>query len=260
MNTDAEIRIRVQQQFGRVARAYQTSPTFATGIDLELLLKLAAVRPGERALDVATGAGHTAKRLAQQGAHVIALDLTPSMLHVARETLREAGSEGNCLLLAGDAIALPFRSDSMTLVTCRIAPHHFSSPHHFLAEVARVLQPGGRFILVDNLGPDDPALAHALDELERQRDPSHVHSLSRRAWLDGLRTVGLVPDVVMEVQRWHNWKEWTERSGMTSDQRAELEAWFLSQPALLAYLGAHVEEGSILGFRDDKLIVRAWRR
>ena len=50
---------------------------------------------------------------------------------------------------------LPFPDASFDLVTCRTAPHHFADVPAFVAEVARVLRPGGVFGLVDNISPAD---------------------------------------------------------------------------------------------------------
>ncbi len=78
--------------------------------------------------------------------------------------------------------ALPFADAShgagFDLVTCRIAPHRFADVPAFLAKVTRVLAPGGRFVLEDSQAPNDPEIAAFLEDLERRRDPTHVHSLS----------------------------------------------------------------------------------
>ena len=177
-------------QFSRQAEAYAASPSHARGADLDLVVDFAAPSAGELCLDLATGPGHTAFRLARRAGFVIGADVAPGMIETAR---RRAGEEGvkNTLFLLADAHALPFAEASFDLATCRIAAHHFRDVPAALGQVARVLKPGGRFVLEDTLGPDQPALAKFIEDLERRRDPTHVHALSRAEWGDGLARAGL---------------------------------------------------------------------
>ena len=75
-----DVRDRVRERFGARSNDYRTSAVHSTGEDLEMLVKLVGAAPGTRALDIATGAGHTALALAQAGADVVASDITPAML------------------------------------------------------------------------------------------------------------------------------------------------------------------------------------
>ena len=87
---------------------------------------------------------------------------------------------------------MPFAAGSFDLVTVRVAAHHFSSPAQFIGEVARVLKPGGHFLLIDGSVPDDdPQTAEWLHHVEKLRDPSHVRFLSRKAWEALVRGAGL---------------------------------------------------------------------
>ncbi len=68
-------------------------------------------------------------------------------------------------------------------MTCRIAPHHFLDIQKFLTETARVLKPGGRFVLVDTTVPDDsPEAAGWQNAVEAVRDPSHVRNYTPDEW------------------------------------------------------------------------------
>jgi SAM-dependent methyltransferase len=90
------------------------------------------------------------------------------------------------------AEAMPFADNAFDLVTVRVAPHHFSSPEAFVAEVVRVLKPGGHFLLIDGSVPDnDPATEAWLHAVEKWRDPSHERFLSRTAWETLVRAQGL---------------------------------------------------------------------
>ena len=124
----------VQQQFGSHAAAYATSTVHAKGASLNRLVEL--VKPGThwQALDIATGAGHTAAAFAPHVARVIASDITDEMLDEARKLAAGQGARQHGDGSA-DAEALPFEDGHFDLVTCRIAPHHFPDIPTFVGEV-----------------------------------------------------------------------------------------------------------------------------
>ena len=165
---------RAKAQFARTAQGYVTSASHAHGEELALLLELAAPVAGRRVLDVATGGGHVALAFARAGALVTALDLTPAMLEAARAFLASRGVAAH--FVEGAAEALPFEDASFEVVACRIAAHHFRDPARFVREAARVLVPGGSFLLADNVAPLNAELAAAMNAVERRRDPSHVRA------------------------------------------------------------------------------------
>ena len=177
-------------QFDRQSDRYGKSHILADTQDVAAALAGLAVPPGGTALDVATGGGHTALYLARLGWRVTAGDIAPRMLENARRLVEEAGLALDTKLFPAEA--MPFGDRSFDLVTVRVAPHHFSSPEKFVAEVARVLKPGGRFLLIDGSVPDnDPATEAWLHEVEKWRDPSHGRFLSRAAWEALVKAFGL---------------------------------------------------------------------
>ncbi len=145
---------------------------------------------GGAALDIATGGGHAALWLARHGWKVTAGDIAPRMLENAAKLCAEAGLTVETKLFPAEE--LPFVPSSFDLVTSRVAPHHFSSPARFVAEVARVLKPGGRFLLIDGSVPDDdPPTEEWLHHVEKLRDPSHGRYLARKTWEGLVREAGL---------------------------------------------------------------------
>jgi ubiquinone/menaquinone biosynthesis C-methylase UbiE len=170
-----------QEQFQKQSHQYAKGHILENTGDLDALLEGLPIPPGAQALDVATGAGHTAFHLARAGYRVTASDLTPAMLQRVREGAAERGLDVETR--EHSAEALPYADGAFQLVTCRVAPHHFSSPASFVRESARVLSPGGWFIVIDGTVPDDSPEAEAwLHQVEKLRDPSHNRLIPPREW------------------------------------------------------------------------------
>ena len=123
-------------------------------------------------LDVACGAAHAAEQAAPHVRQVVGVDLTPALLEVGTERLRDAGIT-NVLLQEGNAAELPFVDGSFDLVVCRGAMHHFADSGAAVTEMARVCKDGGRVVVADMVPPSAEVRA-AFDELHRCLDPSHA--------------------------------------------------------------------------------------
>ncbi len=243
---------RVQSQFGAAAEAYGTSLVHADASALQHVVELADPKPGDAALDIATGAGHTALALAPRVARVIAYDLTREMLH---ETRRNAAARGlaNVYTQQGPAEKLPFRDASFDIVTVRQAPHHFADVRSAIREMSRVAKPGARIVIVDSTSPEDPALASQWDYIERLRDPSHVRNYPPSQWRAmvadaGLRVVAEEIGFATENGRPMDFAAWTRRINTPPEAVEELSQLFLSAtPALADALRIDIVNG-VIGF------------
>jgi len=115
------------------------------------LVEMAAARPGMHALDVACGTGDIAFDVARQGAVVIALDLTPRMLQLAR-VKRTSGDR--VVFVAGDMTSLPFPDCAFDVVTTGYGLRNVPLLAGALGEIKRVLKPGGVLLSLDFNRPD----------------------------------------------------------------------------------------------------------
>lgn len=222
----------VESQFGANAAAYVTSAVHAAGESLALMVEMADPQPGWTGLDVATGAGHMALAFAPRVGRMIASDVTAEMLAETRALAARRGI-ANLETVQAPADRLPFADESLDLVCCRLAAHHFPEPAAFVSEAARVLKPGGTFALVDNVSPDAaimPGLDRAAlrdaavvyNQFEKLRDPSHGRALQTAEWLE------LVGDAGLEVAAWRvlvkpmEFGAWVERMQCAPATRARL--------------------------------------
>ena len=112
----------------------------------------AHVPNGGSVLEVAPGPGYLAIELAKLGPYrVVGLDISRSFVRMATENATRAGVTAT--FQHGDAAAMPFDGDSFDFIVCRAAFKNFAEPVRALAEMHRVLRPGGKALILD-LRPD----------------------------------------------------------------------------------------------------------
>ena len=175
--------------FSARSEHYVTSATHADPQRLARIVEMAAPQGHWRALDVATGTGHTAFAFAPAVAWVTAVDLTEEMLRKAERVRKDRGY-GNVELRVADVHHLPFEAAAFDLVTCRRAAHHFSDIDLALAEMRRVLKPSGRLVIDDRAAPEDDEADSILHRLDTLHDPSHVRQYRPSAWTRMLEAAG----------------------------------------------------------------------
>ncbi len=257
---DTAIKALTQELFGAAAQGYVTSANHAKGADLRRLIELAQPRGDERVLDVATGGGHTALAFAPHVREVVASDLTPRMLEAAEAFIRGQGV-ANVRFERADAEDLPFEGASFDIVTSRIAPHHFPNPQRFVQEAARVLRPGGLFLLDDNMAPEDADLDAFMNRFEQWRDPSHVRAYRASEWSGWATAAGLtVEQVDPPTFKRYDFATWTARMHMPDAEREALEAWLLAAPPRCAeFYQIVVEDGRVIALGAYFAIIAARR-
>ena len=133
---------------------------------------LGPFRGTEVALDSGTGTGALAFALAPHVGEVVATDTQADYLEAARAIAPE-----NVRFIEGDATALPFGYATFDIAGCLRLLHHVRRPELAVSELVRVTRPGGRLLIVDQLGSIDPLRSLEMDRFERLRDPSHQRLL-----------------------------------------------------------------------------------
>ncbi|MED4581524.1 class I SAM-dependent methyltransferase [Brevibacillus choshinensis] len=250
-----EVKKAVQEQFGRNAEQYVQSQSHAKGDDLDLLVDWMQPQSNWTVLDIATGGGHVARKLSSHVELVVATDLTRPMLEAASRANRIAEAE-HILYVQADAEGLPFLDESFDAVTCRIAAHHFPDPEAFIGEVSRVLRPGGNFLLIDNVAPDDSDLAAFMNQIEKLRDPSHVRCLSSSEWRSLMDRHGLVGRMQRHRTKKFEFPQWVKRTSESEQQEQTVEnALLLATDKQKDYLDMKIENGRVLTHQIEEWMV-----
>lgn len=149
----------VQAMFARIARRYDLlNRVLSAGTDRlwrARLVRRLALAPGARVLDVACGTGDLAFELERAGARVVGLDFTFEMLRLARAK----DVSGHLPFLNGDALALPFEHASFDAATIAFGLRNLADRARGLRELARVVRPGGRVMVLEFSLPPRPWVA-----------------------------------------------------------------------------------------------------
>jgi len=209
--------------FDRIAGLYDRMNTVMTaGLHHEWRRRatdLAELAPGGRALDVATGTGDFALELAARvgaGGEIVGVDFSERMLELARakaDARAASSGAGAVRFETGNALALAYADDEFDAATVGFGARNFSDLGRGLSEMARVVRPGGRVVVLEITTPRRPPLStffdvwfdHLVPALGRVVDsqaysylPSSVkrfpcpEELAGQMWTSGLREIRYV--------------------------------------------------------------------
>ena len=209
------------------ADAFRESPTHREGPDLDLLVEWCEPGPDVKVLDVATGGGHVARRLREQGCTVVTIDPAPGM--------------------KADVVApadhLPFEDGSFDVVTCRIAAHHFPDIAAAVKEMARV---SNRLLVIE----DNVFRGERVEEAERLRDPTHVRCYSEDEWKDVVTDAGFEVEQIEHFDRRQSVDAWLERVETPPDVAARVRE----------LLADDIDDEGMVGLRSILLKARRSQR
>ncbi len=148
---------QVRAMFDRIAGVYDLMNSVMTaGMHhrwRRRAVDLAAVGPGSRVLDVATGTGDLAIEAAGRGCEVVASDFSEEMLEVAKRKAPSMTFEW------ADAMDLAYADDEFDAATVGFGARNFSDLERGVSEMARVVRPGGRVVVLEITTPTKPPLS-----------------------------------------------------------------------------------------------------
>lgn len=149
---------QVTKMFDTISDEYDhLNRVISFGIDVswrKKVVALAASKNPNKILDVATGTGDLVIALQKTGAiEIIGLDISPNMLEVGRKKVAQKGFTDVITMVVGDSENLPYKTDYFDIITVAFGVRNFENLEKGLAEIYRVLKPGGTLLVLETSVP-----------------------------------------------------------------------------------------------------------
>lgn len=246
-----------QRMFGSQSSFYATSQVHISDNRLTTLQRMVSETPRAGwAVDLGTGAGFTAFAASEYATRVVASDVTREMLQETRR-IGQDRELTNVLLCQNLAEALPLAGESVDLVTCRAAGHHFNDLGKAFEEIHRVLKPGGSLVMADSVSPEDDALADWFNDVELRRDFSHVENRKVSVLLQMLEDRRLHVVEKYDERTYMTFNDWVERTATPEGEVASLRRDFLAATPEARETFLIEEKGGDISFAWPSLVFRA---
>lgn len=212
---------KIREQFNKYGEAYIKFDYVSEEKGLKRLVQLAGAGPDDAVIDVACGPGNVALAFAKVCRESVGVDVTDKFLAMAKE---EAARQGvrNVRFVQGDVNQLEFANGRFDIAVCRAAFHHFPEPGEVLAEMVRVVKPGGRLMVLDMVASEDPKKAAYHHEMETLCDPTHARALSKSQFNTLFKEAGLTVLLEKEGETAYPVDAWIEHGGPPQHDRQRI--------------------------------------
>lgn len=241
------VQAAAQAQFGKQSHKYGKGHILENVDDVRAAAAKIPLAPGAKVLDIAAANGYTGLFFAEAGCRVTLADIAAPMLERASELAASRGLTVETRQHAAES--LPYPDASFDLVTCRVAAHHFSSPAAFVNETARILRPGGYFLLIDGSVEDNEPEAEAwIHQVEKLRDPSHARFLTPGSWKALCEAAGLqVQSSELFPMKQPNLEWYFQTAATTPENQQAVRALLANAPqSAVRLFKVQEEEGTIV--------------
>lgn len=184
----AEYFERVAPQWDQIRSMYVSESAVEAAID-----RAAGPGPFRRVVDLGTGSGRMLALLGKRAGAAVGLDLSHQMLNVARRNVAQAGVD-KVELRHGDIFATRLPGESADLVVVHQVLHYLTDPHAAVAEAARLVEPGGRLLIVDFAPHDHERLRAEHQHRRLGFSDSEIGQWLSEAGLERSAPIALPPD------------------------------------------------------------------
>jgi len=158
-DSDIGTKEQVATMFDNISSKYDNlNRVISFGIDVKWrkkILKMVALKNPDTILDIATGTGDLAILLANTNAKkIIGLDISEGMLEVGKQKIAHKNLTDKIEMVLGDSEKIPYEDNSFDVVTVAFGIRNFEDLEKGLAEILRVLKPGGLFVILETSVPE----------------------------------------------------------------------------------------------------------
>jgi len=242
----------IRDEFTHQSDSFAESPAMSAAEILGALVELAPADEEARWLDVACGPGLVTRALAPRVGSVLGVDLTPAMVEKASADATAAGLGDRVSFAIADATALELEDGVLDGAITRFSFHHIPVPSRVMAEMARVVRPGGWVVVGDHLTDEDADAAAWHQEIERLRDPTHWASQTESRLRAMGEEAGLLLDEERVAEIELDFGEWLGRGSGGADAAALIDR-LLARPAGSRCFRVVEREGGL-----RRLLLRYW--
>lgn len=214
--------------FDAQAAAFERAKVQRDAESLRRFVAFAAVPAGGRVLDAGCGPGLVAEAFLEQGCEVLGVDLSEQMIARARTRCARFGERAR--FEQGSLLDLEPGAAHLDAALSRNVLHHVEDPAAFVARQASLVRPGGAVLAFDLSGDPEPVARAWSHRIERERDLTHVRTLTPGELVDLLVQAGLEELRLAEEHVLLDFDEWFDR-GTPDAPKEEVRARLLGRSA-----------------------------
>jgi ubiquinone/menaquinone biosynthesis C-methylase UbiE len=216
---------KAQQVFGEHAPQYASSSVHVRDDSLDIIEEFLGDTKYNITMDIGTGAGFTALSLSKFSTLVIASDPTSQMLQQAYNAYSNKNIK-NISIVQNIAEQIPIKDGIVDLITCRKAGHHFPNFKSYLEESHRILRNNGTLIIADSVSPEDLEAEKWLNDIELQRDLSHIYNRTPTNIKNLLQNAGFQLQCEKTTRIYLQFNNWVARTGVNTQNINSLKQQF----------------------------------
>jgi 2-polyprenyl-3-methyl-5-hydroxy-6-metoxy-1,4-benzoquinol methylase len=220
----------IREEFTHQSRSFGVSSAMTSAETLGALIEAVPQDPSADWIDLACGPGVISRATAARVGSVTGVDLTPAMIEEAERRASEEGID-NVGFAVGDVTALDFDEDSFDGAITRLSLHHIPAPGRVVAEMARLVRPGGWALVSDIVADQDRDANAWREEIERLRDPSHWACHTSESLGAMAESAGLILEEEKLIPIEIDFDDWLERGSGGASAAGLVARLLREQPA-----------------------------
>src|ERR671930_27918 len=212
--------------FDAQAETFERAKVTRDAASLARFVEFAGLPRGARVLDAGCGPGLVAEAFLDAGCDVVGVDLSAEMVRRARQRCARFGARARF----EQSSLFDLREDAFDAALSRNVLHHVEDPRAFIARQVVLVRPGGKVLALDLTGDPDPLRDAWMQRIERDRDKTHVRTLTLGELVNLFAGAGLTDLLLREEEVELDFDEWFDR-GTPAAPKEEVRSRLLAGTA-----------------------------